>query len=310
MSDAVLTIESLGLIGEKYLELSIGTKGASILPKDGSAVIKGQGVGGLQKVGSTIAETAEEFRKALKDMSSFISSTQFKKSVVKSFRTFAKFNSSGSILFKELQNKIKELEVKNINTASEELVSSLKKTKDTLDSFNQFVNESKKVIGELKDLQEVINGLKSISDKTNAILTKIAQGEGTLGELVNSKDFYFTIKNTFGKFDTTLTTLSDKLNSAISSFSDSMNEIRGVVKDIKTGKGTVGKLTYDEEAYKKVLSLMENIEISFESLRKTSEETGKFIAEVQECPDIIVWGREKSTCKNKNNEKTIRRKRN
>ncbi|MFN7181642.1 MAG: MlaD family protein [Planctomycetota bacterium] len=305
-SDAILTIESLGLIGEKYLELSIGSKDAPILPKDGSAQIMGRGVGGLQKVALTVTETAEEFKKALKEIGSFISSKQFKKSVMKSFKTFTKFNAKGTALFKELQNKIKSLQIENINNASQELVVSLKKTQHTLDSFNEFINESKRVVGELKNVQEVINTLKSISDKTNTLLTKIVQGEGTIGELINSKDFYFSIKNTIGKFDTTLTTISDKLQGAISSFqgaissfTDNINEMKGVVRDIKSGRGTIGKLTYDEEVYNKILNTLEQIKNSFESIKKTSGEAEELISEIKECPDIMVWGREKASCKNK-----------
>lgn len=311
--DAILTIESLGLIGEKYLEFSIGSTKSPILPKDGKAVVKGQGVGGLQHVQSTIADAAEEFKKTLKTVSKFLLSKNFKKSVIKSFKTFEKFNKSGANLFNELQSKVKELEIHNINKATGEMVTSLKKVQNTVDSFNELVNESKRVIGELRNVQEIVNNAKSMLEKGNAILSKIYQGEGTLGELVNSKDFYFVLKNTLNRFDTTFNALSDKLQTAIGAFTENVNEIKGLVKDIKSGKGTVGKLTYDEEAYNKLLNILENIKTSFNSIKSTSDEAGKFIAEVKECPDIIVWGREKSTCKSKykanNKKEEPRRKR-
>lgn len=297
--DAILTIESLGLIGEKYLEFSIGTKKAPILQKDGKAMVNGQGVGGLQHVQKTIADTAEEFKKTLKGVSTFLTSKQFKKNVVKSFRTFAKFNSRGAALFKEFQSKVKELEIQNINKASAEMVVSLKKVHKTLDSFNKFIEESQKIVGELKNIRELVSGAKALLEKGNAILTKVSQGEGTVGELVNSKDLYFTVKNTLNRFDTTLSTLSEKLQLAIGAFIENINEIKGLVKDVKSGKGTVGKLTYDEQAYNKLLDTLENIKASFDSIKNTSDDAGKFIAEVKECPDIIVWGREKSSCKDK-----------
>lgn len=312
--DAILTIESLGLIGEKYLEFSIGSKKSPLLQKDGRAVIKGQGAGGLQRVQSTIADAAEEFKKTLKSVSKFMTSKHFKKSVIKSFRTFAKFNKTGATLFNEFQGKVKELEIQSINKATGEMVVSLKKVQETLDSFNKFVDESKRVVDELKNVQEVVNNAKLMLEKGNAILSKISQGEGTLGELVNSKDFYFTVKNTLSRFDTTFNTLSDKLQVAIGAFTENINEIKGLVKDVKSGKGTVGKLTYDEHAYNKILDALENVKTSFDSIKNTSDDAGKFIAEVKECPDIIVWGREKSSCKSKyrSNDKKeeTRRKRN
>lgn len=298
-SDAILTIESLGLIGEKYLEFSVGSKKAPLLSKDGRATIQGRGVGGLQQVQSTIIVTAEEFKKALKNISKFLTSKQFKKSVIKSFRTFSTFNKKGAALFREFQNKIKQLEIQNINRASAEMVASLKKSQETLESFNKFIEESKNTIARLKNLEELINSAKAMVEKGNAILAKISQGEGTIGELINSKDFYFTIKNTLNRFDTTVSSLSERLKSAVDSFTDSSNEIKGFIKDIRSGKGTVGKLTSDEEAYNRILRTLENIKASFDSLKKTSEDAAKFLSEVEECPDIIVWGREKSSCKEK-----------
>ncbi len=297
--DAILTIESLGLIGEKYLEFSIGSTKSPLLRKDGKAVIEGQGAGGLQRVQSTIADAAEEFKKTLKSISMFLMSKNFKKSMVKSFRTFAKFNKRGAVLFNELQNKVKELEIQNINKATEEMVMSLKKVQKTLDSFNEFIDESKRVVGELKNVQEVVNNAKSMLEKGNTILSKISQGEGTLGELINSKDFYFTVKNTLNRFDTTFNSLSDKLQTAIGAFTENVNEVKGLVKDIKSGKGTFGKLAYDEQAYNKLLDALEKVKTSLDSIKNTSDDAGKFIAEVRECPDIIVWGPEKSSCKRK-----------
>jgi phospholipid/cholesterol/gamma-HCH transport system substrate-binding protein len=304
--DSILTIESLGLIGEKYLEFSVGSKTAKTLPKDGTAVVKGYGTGGLQAVQKTVIETAEALKKTLKEITKFVSSRRFKYNVLRSFRTFSKFNLQGAELFKEFQTKLAQLDIKQINNASAELVNSLKKSQNTLEAFNNFIEETKKTIGQIQGIGEIITTTKSMVEKGNALLTKISQGEGTLGELFTNKDLYFSIKNSISRLDSEFNTLSTKLQNAASAFTDNMNEIKTLISDIKSAKGTLGKIAYNEEAYNKIIDTLNNINNTFENIRntfnnikQTSDNVNTFLADIKECPDAIAWGWEKTKCKSK-----------
>jgi phospholipid/cholesterol/gamma-HCH transport system substrate-binding protein len=98
------------------------------------------------------------------------------------------------------------------------------------------------------------------------ITTKLNQGEGTLGKLINDPKLH----------DELLATVTDIKNAAAGA-KDFMANAQGIVDQIKAGKGAIGALVFDEEAGKNIKDTVANLHAVSEKLAKGEGSLGKLI---------------------------------
>ncbi|RLD18267.1 MAG: hypothetical protein DRI36_01840 [Caldiserica bacterium] len=159
-SDARAEILSTGVIGTKYLELSLGKEGKFL--KDGD-LIYGESPESIEKIGARIVNginkvvelfTEEEGGK-LKDVIDDVS----------------KF-------FSKLNEEVDENDVR-------ETIKNFKKFSDALSKIAEKRGDIEKSI---EDLPAVIDELRENMKRLSRILEKIEKGEGTIGKLLVDKD--------------------------------------------------------------------------------------------------------------------------
>lgn len=98
------------------------------------------------------------------------------------------------------------------------------------------------------------------------ITTKLSQGEGTLGKLINDPALH----------DELLATVTDIRNAAAGA-KDFMANAQAIVDQVKAGKGALGVLVYDEAAATNIKSTVANIHSVSDKLARGEGTLGKLI---------------------------------
>lgn len=98
------------------------------------------------------------------------------------------------------------------------------------------------------------------------ILTKINQGEGTIGKLLNDPSLH----------DQLLAAITD-IKTAATGAKDFMANAQAIVDQVKSGKGTLGSLVYDETAGNSIKATVANLQAVSEKLAKGEGTLGKLI---------------------------------
>ncbi|KPK65505.1 MAG: hypothetical protein AMK73_02785 [Planctomycetes bacterium SM23_32] len=135
---------------------------------------------------------------------------------------------------------------------SDELYAKLDESIGTVNDVAKLFKEGEGVVSRLLQDPEMADDLRALASEANdaaanlkEVTDKIAQGENTLGKLLESDEVYV-------KLDASL---------------DDLNEF---TKALAEGTGTVGKLVHDEEAYKKLTALIDSVQGIVDTYREQS----------------------------------------
>lgn len=100
--------------------------------------------------------------------------------------------------------------------------------------------------------------------------TRIVEGQGTIGKLINDPDLYNTALTTVSNMQTT----SDEIKVAIS-------EAKRVINDVNEGKGTIGKLVKDEALYTETTASMVNLKEILQKINNGQGTVGKLVNDME-----------------------------
>ncbi len=222
-------IRSLGLIGEKYVEILPAPPTALPLIKNGD-IVKGIDPIPMEKYFSLGEDITRNLNKIIVSAQEFISDKRLKNSIINTAEEIEGLAAKGRIFISEAQSLLSE-------------------GKKSLDGFNQLLKENRENLSLLlSNSQEAASNLKETSAKATQILEKISSGEGTLGALLQDKEIYENLKTTIAKFEIMAQNLERMTN-----------EIDEIIAHTKSGEGTVGKLFYSEEIHNEIKSLIQEI---------------------------------------------------
>ena len=108
---------------------------------------------------------------------------------------------------------------------------------------------------------DLLQRLNKISDQVNVILTRINQGEGSLGRFINDEAFY------------------NNLNATILDTQD-------VIRQIRSGQGTAGRLVNDPRLYENAVDISVQLQAIAQDLRAGRGTFGKLLTDEQLYSDI------------------------
>lgn len=185
---AVITINTLGLIGERYMEMdAFEQKPPYLKPND---VIRGQDPVQTARIYSQGVSVMASIKESMQLINRILRGPSFNKSLTNSMMQLSKFLDNLNTLLSQSSsdfrntNKNLSLTMRNIKEISEVLKRKLPTTMDKInnasDSFAQLSGNMNRL---LKNLNETTNNL-------NVILANIRQGNGSLGKFLNNDEFY------------------------------------------------------------------------------------------------------------------------
>jgi len=199
-------IASLGLLGEKYVELVPGPAGAPLLPP--GAVLPGvtppsfdDAMAQLSDIGASIQKVTGSL--AGGDLGGSING------LVTDLRA-----TSEQIRLMVMENRMAlRSTLGNADAASATLARELPRLAEqmsrTLSSIETILAENRSnVSGSTANIREVTDKLQISVDNLNKISGKIASGEGTVGKLVNSEEAYDQVVSTLDSIKTGVNSLS------------------------------------------------------------------------------------------------------
>ncbi len=246
-SDSQISLGSVGLLGDKYIEISLGRtdEPPMTLPR---TVVGWFGTSTEQTVlitGTQQASFAELITGANDILANFKTLSDQVQSIMGNFEagegTVGKFITDPSF-YNNLNST-----VENANQATEriaELVGNLGEGQGTLSKL-------------LKD-DELYNRLLATVDNVESLTGKINTGDGTLGQLVNDPAVYKKMDQLIANLEG----ITDRLNRGegtlgklvkddafYKSLQTSVDELSAILKDFRAGKGTLGKLATDDALY-------------------------------------------------------------
>jgi phospholipid/cholesterol/gamma-HCH transport system substrate-binding protein len=208
-------IASLGLLGEKYVELVPGPPGAPPLPK--GAVLQGEtppsfdeAMAKLNKIGDSIQQ-----------MTGSLSGSDIGGSLNRLTGSLQATSEEIRLMVMENRAALRST-LGNANAASATLARELPRLADqmsrTLGQIEGLLADNRaNVTGGVANIREVTGKLETSVDNLNKISDKIAKGEGTIGKLVNSDEAYNEVVSTLDSIQGGVQSLSNTLG-AINKF--------------------------------------------------------------------------------------------
>lgn len=133
------------------------------------------------------------------------------------------------------------------------------------------------------DVGAVINNVTSTINDASAMLKETAElikamrsGDGTISKLMNDPELYKSLTSMINATTRTVNVVNSSaagtLN-AVTELTDSLkrtvSNLSEVTSQIKSGKGSIGKLLNDEELYNKLLSVTGNVQLTMSELNET-----------------------------------------
>lgn len=235
--DAVASIGTLGLMGDKYLAVKPGNPRSGELPP-GSEIKNVKTVSDTDKLIATLTQTAEEFRKVAKNLNTILLENR------ENLRqTIAQLN----YLIENL-NEITEQNKENLRLALENLkrlTESLNKDLPVLlATLNKLSSDADRILLENReDIRKVAYNLSVVMEKVKDDLPVLVKNLKELSVNLNA-----VVKNNRVNINRTLVSLR-KTTENLSRASYRLDKI---LADLESGKGTLGKLLKDEELYENV----------------------------------------------------------
>jgi phospholipid/cholesterol/gamma-HCH transport system substrate-binding protein len=166
--------------------------------------------------------------------------------------------------------EIRTMVTPDINTIMTELGNLGQKLEGAFSSFSTAVSGDGKQPGLFQKLDKVIteNSEKVSTTMTNLqdITTKLNNGEGTLGKLINDPALHDE-----------LVAAVDEIKSTATQAKGFVSDAQGIIAQVKSGKGTLGVLVYDETAANDLKASVANIRAVSDKLAKGEGTLGKLI---------------------------------
>lgn len=177
------SIRNLGLLGDKYIELSPGRPGAPRLPE--GAEISGSvptGFDDLTKLAADIGKDVKELTGALSG------SLGGQKGEEKINRIVDNIGALADSLREMVEGNRNNIDVTMANL--KEFSASIR---ETLSRVDRILDENRETVkGSLKNIDELTAKLKATADNLESITGKVDTGQGTVGKLINDEE---TVKN-------------------------------------------------------------------------------------------------------------------
>ena len=224
--DSVATLGSIGLLGDKYIDITRGSPAVHPTPPGGE--VKGSAEADIKK----IMQNSNDLVANLGDLVNKINDITRK--IDQGEGTIGKFINDPS-MFNKLNQTVEEAHTLLATVKSgegsigrlisdRELYDSLKGTLARVDNVTAKVEKGEGTLGKFVHDPAVFNRAETLLAKFNVVADRMEKGEGFLGKLSKDDALYVQFRESLGKF---------------SAIAEKMNQ----------GEGTIGKLMVDPSLY-------------------------------------------------------------
>jgi len=186
--DSRIRLGTIGMLGDKYLEIIPGTLGKTRIAEGGA--IKTEATGDLAAIMSEGEELVTNSRKVMSNLGHITDNIKDGQGTFGQLMTNEK-------LYVELTNLIGFMAVltRDLQKNQERITSAVENISSNLKDVSAKANSNSGTIGKLLGEPGLYDNLQASSGQIDSILTKINGGQGTAGAIVNDDELYQEIKN-------------------------------------------------------------------------------------------------------------------
>lgn len=263
-----ITIRTLGIIGEKYVEI-IPTSEKEYIEK--GEIVDGETPLSIDKIANIGEQIAENLNQILSDIRKITEDKNIQENIKnilnESTKTIAQINNSFNKIDKLLE-EISETNkyVKNViqdnspriksllENADSFLVSGKYQMEKTMESIRDFLAIKDKTEKMIDNISETSQEFKKTSIEIKDLFEKVKQ-EGLIARIMKEEKMIDDIKKEISLLQEATLKIkesSEKLNVTL----DNLNKI---FTALQTGKGSAGKFLYSDELYNEVLDFVKDI---------------------------------------------------
>lgn len=156
-----------------------------------------------------------------------------------------------------------------VGPVKDQLQSVLKRIDSVASSTNSLLNEQNRqeIAALLKNLNRTVASFEGTSQQTNALL---ANTNPRIEKVLDNANLAtVSARNSIDKFGKIADNVDvNKLNNTIDKLSATADNLNGVISGIQSGKGSLGKLTQDEELYNNLTKTSSNLNSLVEDLKE------------------------------------------
>ncbi len=197
-SDSKATIRALGVLGDKYVEITLGRSQVKLKDGDYLAVNLEPGLDDLTssaiKTMNTIQELSSKINNGEGSLGKLITTNELNEKVIKTMsniETMTNKFSHGSGLLATLIN-------------DEALAKRVASLITNLSDVSASLREGKGSLGKLMVDESFYNNLSSLAKRTDSLLAKLSTSEGTLGKFSNDPAVYDNLNRSILSLDSLL----------------------------------------------------------------------------------------------------------
>ena len=196
--DAEVMLGTIGLVGDKYVEIIPGTKGKPEIKKMG--VIATRDAGDAMAMFKAGEEAIGEARSVVDNLYALLARMNRGEGTLGQLATDDQLYHELTTLTTRLTRLTADLQ-KN----QERIVSSLEKTATSVEHLSEQVNSNTGTIGKLINDPQLYDNLSSTSARLDTILYKLNTAEGSLGLLVSDTALYVEMTNLLARINNLVT---------------------------------------------------------------------------------------------------------
>ncbi len=215
-TDAVASVASLGLLGEKYLEVSAGTPGGTLVT-DGGTIGAGAAVSIDQMVAvmNDIAGDAQEMTNALSNVfGSEAGETRMQRildNIEQVSRDLGAITQGNRDAVEASMNNVERL----TDALAQSLPAMIEEYRTLAAEASTLVSGNEdRIAGAVDDVRELITNLDRSASQLEQILQKINSGDGTASQLINTSDTIDRVNDALDTIDDSLAAFDSFFNRA------------------------------------------------------------------------------------------------
>lgn len=236
-ADSIASIQTAGLLGDSYIDISRGGPGSPALPNNGE--LKSEQPSNIKAVMQNANDVVTNLRVLSSTLNDITQQIKTGNGSVHQFlydqTLYTRMNDTAA----GMERMVSNME-NGQGTLGKMMVddSVYKQTVETLNRLNQVMDDiqhGKGSVAKFLTDPSVYDDLKKLMARTNAVVEKMNTGQGTMGKMMNDPQLYDRLNTTVARLDT-------------------------ITGRIEKGQGTFGKLSTDD-------SLFNNLNESSKSLR-------------------------------------------
>jgi phospholipid/cholesterol/gamma-HCH transport system substrate-binding protein len=271
--DAKAFLKAEGFLGEKYVEITLGSPGHPRV-EPGGVIDQGTPPADMESFLSKMSDVGEDIKDAVKPVAEILKSVDrqkvegminnlerfsgqlggiaadTKKTFQKGTEAFsrleeigAKVNRGEGTLGKLITDEAIYQEAKETVEAAKEAAETVKETAETLKNVSEKIEQGEGTLGKLIQDESLYIEAKETLQSMKGIAEKVEKGEGSLGKLIHDESLYTEAKET-------------------------LQSVRGIAEKVEKGEGTLGKLISDDSLVKETEKTMKKVQKAAEGIQE------------------------------------------